>query len=80
MASFNYKTNQGERWDLVAFKMYGAVTGILSNDKDPITTLVEANPNVPIDPVFPDGTILVIPILKNTYSVIASSNLPPWKR
>lgn len=71
MASFNYRTKQGERWDMIAYKMYGAMTGI--------ATLIEANPSVPIDTVLPDGTILIIPIIDNTDSTIITTNLPPWK-
>jgi len=71
MASFNYRTKQGERWDLISFKMYGNMSGI--------NTLVEANPNVPLDGILPDGTILIIPIIDNTDSTIISKNLPPWK-
>jgi phage tail protein X len=72
MDSFNYRTIQGERWDLIAQKMYGSMSGI--------TTLMEANPSVPADPILPDGTILVIPIVDNTYSATVSTNLPPWKK
>jgi phage tail protein X len=72
MASFNYKTLQGERWDLISYKMYGSMTGI--------STLIEANPNVPIDPVIPDGTILIVPIIEDTELNIITTNLPPWKK
>ena len=71
MASFNYRTKQGERWDIIANKMYGTNAGI--------DTLILANPQVPVDPVLPDGTILIIPIIDNTDSAILSTNLPPWK-
>ena len=71
MASFNYRTKQGERWDLISFRMYGNMSGI--------DTLINANPSTPIDPVLPDGTVLIIPIIDNTDSAIISQNLPPWK-
>jgi len=71
MDSFNYKTKQGERWDIVAVNMFGNISGI--------SILSDANPDVPMDPVFPDGTILVIPILDPTSTDVATSKLPPWK-
>jgi phage tail protein X len=71
MASFNYRTKQGERWDLIAQDKYGSMAGI--------DTLINANPKVPLDPILPDGTILIIPIVDNTYSSTITTNLPPWK-
>jgi phage tail protein X len=72
MTTFNYTVKQGEHWDTIAFKMYGSMSGI--------NTLINANPSVPLDPVLPDGTILLIPIIDNTDSAIISQNLPPWKK
>ena len=72
MATFNYRTKQGERWDSISFKMYGNVTNI--------DLLVSYNPSVPLDPILPDGTILFIPIIDNTDSSIIANNLPPWKK
>lgn len=69
--SFNYTTGQGETWGNIAWKMYGSMSGI--------KTLIEANVNVPIDTVLPEGTILIIPILDNTDSAIIKTKLPPWK-
>ena len=72
MASLNYTVLQGERWDIIALKMYGNISGI--------KTLIEANPQVPIDPILPDGSKLVIPIIEPTSTDIATSKLQPWKR
>ena len=72
MASFNYRTRQGDRWDLIAYKMYGSISGM--------DTLIQANPSVPLDPVLPDGTILTIPIIDNATSGVITTNLPPWKQ
>jgi phage tail protein X len=71
MASFNYRINQGDRWDMVSQKMYGNLNGI--------DTLIQANPLIPIDTILPDGTILIIPIIDNTDETIIQTNLPPWK-
>lgn len=72
MESINYTAKQGERWDLIAFKMYGNVSSM--------PEIIEANPQVPLDPVLPDGTKLIIPILEVSENTILSSDLPPWKR
>lgn len=72
MASLNYTVLQGERWDIIALKMYGNIAGI--------KTLIEANPQVPIDPILPDGSKLIIPIIEPTSTDIATSKLPPWKK
>ena len=72
MFLFNYRTNQGDRWDLISYKMYGNVSGM--------DTIINANPKVPLNPILPEGTILIIPIVDNTYSAQITSNLPPWKK
>ena len=71
MASFNYTTRQGDRWDTIAYTMYGSL--------EYMDSLIQANLNVPLDPVFPDGTVLVIPIIDNSKSAVLTTNLPPWK-
>ena len=71
MRTFNYKTIEGGTWSSVAWKMYGSMSGI--------STLIQANPGVPIEPVFNAGTILYIPILEDNSEVITSTNTPPWK-
>jgi phage tail protein X len=71
MSSFNYTTKQGDRWDTVSYAMYGSLAFM--------DRLIQANPAVPLDPVFPDGTVLVIPIVDDTTSALITTNLPPWK-
>ena len=63
--TFNYITKQDETWASVAWKMYKSLR---------IEELIKANPKVPIDPVFPVGTVLLIPILKTKVK-----STPPWK-
>lgn len=69
--TFNYTTIEGETWGSIAWKMYGSMSGI--------TTLIQANPSVPMYTIFPTGTVLYIPIVDDTDSSIISSNLPIWK-
>lgn len=71
MNSFNYTTVEGDRIDLLANRFYGGMSGI--------RILVDVNPFVPIDAIFPTGTVLIVPILQKT-QVIHHENLPPWKR
>lgn len=68
MSTFNYITIEGETWSSIAWKMYGAMSGI--------ETLIKEN-NIPADTIIPAGTILHIPIIEDTE--IITTNLPPWK-
>ena len=72
MDTFNYRVQQGERWDHVAQKMYGSMVGV--------DLLIQANLEVPLDGILPDDTILFIPIIENNDTTINPENLPPWKR
>ena len=71
MISFNYITREGERIDQLADRFYGGMHGI--------SILADANMSVPLDAIFPMGTVLIIPIIDDT-QVITNDNLPPWKR
>jgi len=71
MESFNYITTDGDRIDLLAQRFYGNMQGI--------SIIVAANLQVPIEAVFPIGTVLVIPIIDDM-QIIENENLPPWKR
>jgi phage tail protein X len=57
MDSFNYQTKEGDRIDLLAHRFYGGDFGI--------SVLSDANPSVPLYPVYPLGTILIVPIIDN---------------
>ncbi len=63
-----------ERWDTLAWRYYG-------NPFD-YGRLIEANPALNITPVLPQGTKVLIPILRldELAARRASANLPPWKR
>ena len=71
MISFNYITREGERIDQLSDRFYGGMHGI--------SILADANMSVPLDAIFPMGTVLIIPIIDDT-QVITNDNLPPWKR
>lgn len=71
MAGFvEYITNEGDRWDTVAYKAYG----------DPMLypQIAEANRGIPLDVVFIDGIKLKVPVLDGVS--IDTNLLPPWKR
>jgi len=71
MADFvEYITNQGERWDTVAYKAYG--------DAMLFPKIAEANRGIPLDVVFVDGISLKVPVLDKVS--IDTNLLPPWKR
>lgn len=62
-------TQDGDRWDLLAYKFYG--------DAMRFEPIIVANPAVPMTPVIPSGLTLYIPVLDDEpeYEV-----LPPWRR
>jgi phage tail protein X len=63
-------TRAGERWDLLAWQFYGDPAGY--------STIIFANPSVPIVPVFDAGITIAVPVLPA--SPAAAADLPPWKR
>jgi phage tail protein X len=65
-----HTTKAGERWDLLAWQYYG--------DPTEYSTIIMANPNVPIEPVFDAGISIAIPILQT--SAVVTTSLPPWKQ
>jgi phage tail protein X len=71
MSSFNYTTTDGDRIDTLAAKFYGSNAGI--------GIIIEANPDVPLDAIYPLGTVLVIPIVDDSV-VSGTADLPPWKQ
>jgi hypothetical protein len=44
-----------------------------------IDTLVKANTSVPLYPVIPFGTVIIVPIVDLTNENLLKTNLPPWK-
>lgn len=69
--SINHVCGQGQTWGFVANLYYGSMKAI--------KTLIDANPSVPIDPVLPYGTTLIVPIIETTDTAVITSKLPPWK-
>ncbi len=63
-----YTTTEGERWDQIAYAVYGDVHAY-----EPI---IAANPTVPIRPTLDGGVRLLIPIR----DMSSASAAPPWKR
>ena len=61
-------TRDGDRWDLIADRMYG--------DPWAFEPIIVANPDVPIRPVLPGGLRVLVPV-RPAPSV---GGLPPWKR
>lgn len=71
MDSFNYTTVQGDRIDTLSAKFYG--------DNQGIAIIAEANPDVPLDAVYPLGTVLIMPVIEEV-EMENTNDLPPWKR
>lgn len=66
-----YKTSQGDRWDLIAYKFYGNPTMI--------NELILANPHLPLAEQFEANLTVFIPVLPATRT-IAQKDMPPWMR
>ena len=65
-----YTTQDGDRWDLISWDMYG--TPFL------FELIIKANPYVPITPTLPGGITLRIPLREP--ETVQPTSLPPWKR
>jgi phage tail protein X len=63
-----YMTRDGDRWDLLAWQMYG--------DAARYADIIAANPSVAIAPVLPVGITLYVPVL--AAAAATPQNLPPW--
>lgn len=72
MNSVNYKTKQGDRWDLLSFRFYGSVKSM--------NILIDANPTIPMSGVIDINTNLIVPILDDSSDSILTVNVPPWKK
>ena len=71
MSSKNYICGQEETFGSIAWREYGTMAGI--------DILIKANTSVPIDSIFPSGTVLIIPIIEKTDNSVLIKNMPPWK-
>ncbi|TNG92253.1 hypothetical protein FHQ28_08785 [Pasteurellaceae bacterium USgator11] len=60
--------NQGERWDLLAYRYYG--------DIGEINRLINANPHLSFCEVLPTGETLLVPVIERTTD--SQADLPPW--
>lgn len=63
-----YTTTQGDMWDLIAKRLYGAEASL--------NVLLEANQQYADIVVFPAGIVLEVP----EYTAPVTSTLPPWRR
>lgn len=67
-----YITNEGERWDGIAYKAYG--------DPTAVEDIINANPDVAVTATLEAGIRLQIPIKETLAVETDTSLLPPWKR
>ena len=63
-----YRTNQGDTWDMISFKVY--------EDEHYVDVLIKANPLYMGIAIFPANIELTIPNIE----VEPINTLPPWKR
>lgn len=67
-----YITKDGDRWDTISQKVYG--TPWKGDD------IIEANPNVKIEPVLTAGIVLEILVIPEAAVQTPMEMLPPWKK
>ena len=67
----NYRTIQGDTWDMIAYHVYKAQGGEKRTGE-----LLEANPEYKDYVKFPAGIIIRVPDIENSQI----ETLPPWKR
>jgi phage tail protein X len=67
--SILYTTQDGDRWDLIAWRYY--------RDVSQTAALIEANPHAPRTGTLPAGLKIAVPLIERAASTEA---LPPWKR
>ncbi len=67
-------TKDGERWDTLAWRYYG--------NPHAYGPIIEANPAFDIGTLLPGGRLLLIPIMtvEQAQELVATDDLPPWKR
>lgn len=66
-----YRTQQGDTWDLIAFRMYPKLGA-----EKLMSELIEANSDYVNIVIFPANIILNIPDIE----IPVAKTLPPWKR
>lgn len=67
-----YLTQQGDRWDTIAFKAYG--------DAFNVKPIIDANKELYLTEIIPAGRRILIPIIESEEETISANDLPPWKR
>lgn len=65
-----YITKQEERFDQIAFNVYG--------DSGRWKDIIDANPTLPLQPNYAAGIVIRVPIITLADSEL-TQNLPPWK-
>ena len=80
MEFIEYTTVQGDRLDLIAFKMYG--NPHLWDDPEQLGNgILSANPGLPIIDQYEGGIKLAIPVIDSQGAGLTNNlKLPPWKR
>jgi|DEB0MinimDraft_12_1074336.scaffolds.fasta_scaffold00179_16 phage tail protein X len=72
MDYIKYTTEQGERFDQIAQKLFGEP----GRWKD----VINANPTLALVKNFDAGVVIRVPILQTATPTGVAANLPPWKR
>lgn len=71
MEYIEHITQEGERWDTIAYRYYG--------DAALLSPLAEANEHLQLLPALPAGLPVRVPLVADT-EALATQDLPPWMR
>jgi len=66
-SAVQYTTGMADRWDLIAWRVYG--------DPTHVNPVIMANPTVPISPVLPQGIPIYCPLIEPP---APPANSTPW--
>lgn len=70
MNAIQHLIRTGERWDSLAYRYYGNVSEM--------NRLIQANPQLAMCEVLPQGEILLVPIIEQHR--LHYDDLPPWRK
>lgn len=69
MKAIQHLIRAGERWDSLAHRYYGNVAEM--------SRLIQANPQLAICEVLPQGEFLLVPIIEQQN--LSNDDVPPWR-
>ena len=69
---YTYMVKGDMSWSQISYAVYGDATLFAG--------IIDANPDIPIDLIVPNGYAIQVPILDTINVPVANELLPPWKQ